>query len=611
MVKNERGARSQEPESRSFLNAKHSLFLNSRILAPGSWLLFFFIFLPFQLFALADVSVSASIDPMTLNQGWPIKGTLEITHYADQKIDEASAATEGKPLKISLLRSVKISPESQITVSIYQFSLPPQNKGTYTLPPISIKVNGKTYQTLSIPYEVQGPVAPPIAAPGGSQETSLKLEAFIDGPQELYPGQMTTLVYRYVYQGNIALSKEVLPMLEAKGLQKVGRYDIKNYTEGNSSIFEISQKVQAITPGEYSWGPSTIEGVVYVQDALGNQQFTTTKLISEAPAVKLLVQPFPLEGKPASFNGAFGQFTFNVSLTSPAKISVGDPITLDVAISGKTSNWDSVALPELCCQPGFAGFFKLSDLPPIGKMQGESKHFSVEMNPLSSSIKSIPAIQFAYFEPTKGQYKTLYSTPIAISVSPVQDIAQADQNPSESRSESVNLPSQEITEEWFQIYKQLPPLNMEGILPLETGDLKNIPFGSWWTLWIIPLSIALLAFQLKLKDFLKAHAGRVKVKTSSELYEEMLKATRASPLFFELLGQCLLLRLFERGEIVSVDITPENLPTEGFAGEVRAFLIKIYSLRFTSAVPDDALYDQALEEGKKIYQKLQGGERGK
>ena len=387
-------------------------------------LLFLSIFFPMNLFALADVSVNASIDPTTLYQGWPIKGTLEITHYANEKIDESSVLLERKTLKISLLRNVKISPESQLMVSIYQFTLPAHNKGSYILQPITVKVGGKSYKTLSSPYTVQGPITPPPGSPGGSLESTLKLEAFIDGPHELYPGQITKLVYRYVYQGNISLSQEILPMLEAKGLQKIERYETKNYTEGSASVFEIAQKVQAIKPGEFSWGPSSIEGVVYVEDALGNKQLTTTKLVSKAPAVQLTVKPFPLEGKPASFNGAFGRFTFQVSLTTPSKISVGDPINLDIAIAGQTSNWDSVASPELCCQPGFAGFFKLSDLPPISKMEGDSKHFMVNMHPMTSSIKSIPVIQFSYFEPESGRYTTLYSTAIPLSVAPMQDIAQ-------------------------------------------------------------------------------------------------------------------------------------------------------------------------------------------
>lgn len=565
--------------------------------------LLLFTCVPFALFALTDVSVNASMDPSTLQQGWPIKGMVEITHYADQKVDETSFRMEGKPIKIHLLRSVKISPKSSLTVAIYQFTLPPQERGSYTLSPINVKVGSRTYQTLPVSYEVQGPITLPPTGPGDFQESSLKLEAYIDGPKELYPGQTTKLVYRYVYQGNIELSKEVLPMLEAEGLQKIGRNEIVNKTEKNKSIFEIFQEVQAVKPGTYSWGPSTIEGVVYVEDTLGNKQFTSTKLTSEAPPVQLIVKAFPLEGKPASFNGAFGEFTFDVKLLSPPKISVGDRISLDIAISGKTSNWDSVSLPELCCQPGFGGFFKLGDLPPVGKMGGDSKHFDVEMNPLTSSIKSIPTIQFSYFEPKSGQYKILYSTPLSISVSPIQDIAiaQAEKNSSEQKS----YKSEETAADWLQFYKTLPVLDVDALMPLKTADLRNKLLASWWILWLIPISIILLVLQVKSKEFLKKRTFLAKIKTSREFYAEMLKAPAASPLFFQLLRECFMQGLFEKGKINSIDIAVETLPSTGIVGEVRSFLMHIDSLRYTSSIADDILYEQTLEESKRLYKKLQ------
>jgi hypothetical protein len=551
--------------------------------------------------AMDDVSVNTSLDSTTLYQGWPIKGTIEVTHDVSQNVDEASVTMDGKPLKIQLLRNVKISPDSPITVSIYQFTLPAQNRGSYTLPPISLKINGKMYQTLSYPYDVQGPIAPPPTAPGGTEESSLKLEAYIDGPKDLYPGQKTRLVYRYIYKGNIALGQEVLPMLEAKGLQKIGRYDIKNYTEGNSSIFEISQIVQALKPGDFSWGPSHLEGIVYVEDALGNKQYTTTKLIAQAPVVQLTVKPFPLEGKPASFNGAFGQFNFDVKLSGVDKMSVGDPLMFNVSITGKTSNWDSVMLPDLCCQPGFAGFFKPSDLPPVGQLQGESKVFPVTMNPLSSAIKSVPAIQFSYFEPDSGKYKILYSKPLAISVAPVQEIPQVQEN---ALALQKTFKSQETAAEWLHIYRGLPPIAPEDFLALKPEDLRDHILGSWWTLWLIPLSAIFLVLQYKFKKYLVSQQGRVKTKSSRDLYEEMLKAPPASPQFFQLLNECLILRLYERGDIEKPDMDPEELPKNGLTGDVGEYLRKINFMRYTDAASDAAIYQRILEQSKKLYQSL-------
>lgn len=553
-----------------------------------------------RVLALDDISVNASLDSSSLSQGWPIKGTLEITHNENQKIDELSATLEGKPFKIALLRQVKISPDSPLLVSIYQFTLPPKNKGTYTLAPISILIQGKKYQTWPLPYDVQGPISVPSAPQGDSQLPTLKLEAYIKGPQELYPGQMTYLVYKYIYQGSIDLSKEVLPMLDAQGVQKIGRNDIKNYAEGNASVFEISQQVQAIKPGEFSWGPSTIEGVIYVEDALGNKQYTTTRLTSEAPVVKLMVKPFPLEGQPASFNGAFGEFTFDVGLVSSSTISVGDPLMLDVSIKGTTTNWDSVRLPELCCQPGFGGFFKFSDLPSTGQLKGDVKHFHVEMNALLPAIKSIPTIQFSFFEPSTSEYKILNSPPISVSVAPIQDISQPI---TKLNAHDHSFPTDS---EWRQIYQKVSPLDTH-LYALNYFDLINKIGGTWRILWLIPLSLLALAIQFKWRKYMLSRPFKVKNQNSQELHEEMLKVPQASSQYFHLLRQSLLSSLYEKKEIDHPHVSPEDLPSKGLAAEVKAFLIRVDSLRYTNAQSDQSIYDQTFQEAQNLYQKLQRG----
>lgn len=129
----------------------------------------FWFYSPFALLALSDVSVNASLDSSTLNQGWPIKGTLEITHDESQKVDENSVQMDGKDLKVNLLRNVRIAPQS-LDCQYLSIHGSFQNKGAYTLPALSVKVGEKTYQTFSIPYEVQGPVALPQVSGGVPQK---------------------------------------------------------------------------------------------------------------------------------------------------------------------------------------------------------------------------------------------------------------------------------------------------------------------------------------------------------------------------------------------------------------------------------------------------------
>ncbi|WP_044882770.1 BatD family protein [Neochlamydia sp. EPS4] len=565
------------------------------------WILGFLGFILIQSSVLANISVSAFLDPATLHQGWPLKGTLEVTHNSDQKVEESSALLNDRFLKIDLLRSVRISPDSPLTVSIYQFTLPPQNQGTYTLSSLSLKVDGKTFKTLPITYEIQAPLASPLVSSDENLKSTLQLQAYSEGLKELYPGQETKLVYRYIYKGNIALLKEVLPMLEAEGLQKVGRPDIRTWTEKDLSFFEISQQVQAVKPGDYAWGPSRIEGVVYVEDARGNKQFTATHLSSQAPIVKLIVKPFPLEDQPASFNGAFGEFTMDINLLSVATLNEGDPVFVRVSIKGKTSNWDSVSLPEICCQPGFSGLFKENDLPAVGRKEDDSKYFEIKLYPLSAEIKSLPSIQFSYFDPKSEQYKILHSPPIALTISPSRNILPTDR----VSSPPINFQSQETLAEWIKSYQPLPPLAFYAMRSLEPADLKNKILGSWWVIGLIPLSLGVVGLQYKLQISWKIQGRKVKKKTSLCIYKEMLKAPQNSPLFFELLHRLLIQQLFECGLINHQEALGVDLPLEGVAGEVRALLLSIDFQRYSGAGSDEKLYFQALEECQRLYKKLQ------
>jgi hypothetical protein len=562
------------------------------------WLLFFLL-LPLTLFSIDTVSINATLDSGSLNQGWPINGTLEITHDQNQKVDEGSVVLDGQPLKISLQRNVQIDPSNPLMVSIYNFSIPAKQQGAYTLNPISLKIGDKTYKTYPVSYTVQAPINLPQPSPSTAGEStnnaSLKLEAFIQGPKELYPGQVTTLVYRYIYQGSIALSKEELPMLEADGVQMMGRKDIQNLAEGNSSIFQVSQKVQALKPGDYSWGPSIVEGTVYLEDAVGNKQFTSTILKSEAPAVKIQVKPFPEKNKPAPFTGAFGKFSVEAKLTTPAQISVGDPINLQIEIKGETTNWDAVTLPVICCQPGFGGFFKFSDLPPVGKKQEGSKIYSVDMNPISSAVKAVPVIQFSFFEPESGTYKTVTTQTIPLQVSPGQQVALNDQTQLPALEKSLDTAS-----DWIRYYRKstsTTPLDLNRLKPI---DLLNWPIGRYWVLWLIPFGILAFIFQTQLKKKWEKESNKVKAITSKDLYRQLLNQKTGSSSYFQLLHQTLRLALEEKMQKKEEDESLLKLKQD-----VLNFLSGLDEKRYSKKiVSDKQIYEKQNATAQELFKKL-------
>ncbi len=536
-----------------------------------------------------DVKVESNIDQIKVWENQPIKGLITITHDVSDKVDTSSFKLGSAPLKVDFVEDVRVSSQSPLTVSYYKFTVPPQPKGLQLLPAVSVKVGDDVYQSIESTYEV-GDLgsAPP---PG---KKVLKLNAIVDGPTTIYPGMRFKVIYQYIFNDNIELKQEKLPLLEGKGFQKVGASDVVDKEDSNVSTREITQMFEAVKPGEYNFEGSLIEGYVYRNDPFGSRIYLQPMLRSETLPVKITVLPFPKEGQPASFNGAIGPFSaFSSSLSSSPTVSVGDKMVLAVELAG-TGQLANAHLPDLCCQPGWSGVFQLSDLPPQEEVKGSVKYFTVEMRPLIANVKEIASIQFSYFLPDSKTYGTLKSKPIAVNIN------QLPQNKENENQEAAQKPVQPIKE---TATSPLPsPIEIQTIQPLAPSDLSNLLFGHWWVLWMIPLGAAAILGQIYLKRYLSQRPHEEKKKTSTDILKEALSSDRKSAAFYHLLGQALMTRLIEKGKIPAATATVENLPDEGIAGNVKQFLQQIEEKRFTGQ--DKQLDREVISNAKKLFNQI-------
>lgn len=544
-----------------------------------------FLVLIFSLFCFplcADVKVSAEINKDSYEDE-PLKGTITITHDKTQPIDKDSFLLGKSTLAVEFVKDVQIDP---LILSIYNFTLPAKREGLYALQNISVKIDGTVYQSPMSSYTVlpkresiPSPTQPaPQAVPSGPHQSvtavkpTLRLEATIEGSNSLYPGQRTKLVYRYFFTGDIGLTTETLPLLDAEGFIKIGEKEINDFVQGNISIREITQLVEATVPGKYTLGPSLIEGRAYKEDIPGQPVFTSGKLSSEAPAVVITVLPFPEKDKPASFNGAVGQFTFKTSLLSAPEMAVGDEISLGLIISGK-GNLKNITVSDLCCQPGMSGFFRLSDLPPSESIEGDTKTIVAKLRPLNTQIKAIPSIEFSFFNPATSKYVVLHSDPIPISVKA---------GPSQTEEE----PEKAVKSRLKQDVKTMavPSLiQIESIVPLRSSDLYNRPFGSWWALMFIPFAILLMIYQNHLKDYLEWKKNQKTIVTSDELFQQAFADQKNGKCDFELLKKSFKLALAEANLIPSADVSDKELPEEGLSKEVKVFCAALDEKQFAGS----------------------------
>lgn len=559
-----------------------------------------------------EVKITADVDQQSLSPGVPAKGLLTVIHPTNQSVDSASAKLAGKTLAIDLQTEVPLSAGSGGLMSIYSFALEAQEAGLHELPEIEIKVGGKAYRSIATTYTVEErggrgvstpstPTSPrstpsvrntpPPAKKGVPQ---LRLEAAAVGPQTLFPGQRVQFVYKYFYSGDIELASESLPLLSTTDFVKISDRTVRDYAQGGVSVREISQEMEAQKPGDYNIGPSVIEGYAYQVDLLGRKVYNRDKLRAEAPPVHLTVKEFPTAGKPTSFNGALGQnMTFETKLISKATVNVGDPVEISIAIGSK-SDLKNVGLPELCCQPGFPGMLRLGDLPPVGKISGNVKTFVVTFRPLTDLVKEIPSIEFSYFDPTSQKYVVLNSKALPLTVqklkTPPPENLDA-QTPATAKEPTPSIEPQAI--------------EIGGNYKLMIRDLRPLVMGSWLALLIVPLGAGLLLLEVFIYREMQRRRLMVKVKTSSELFQEAMASREDPPSFIRLLSDSLFKLLHEKGETLTIVKSSDDLPEGEDANKVREFLEEIESQRFTGreVVVDDPL----IQRAKQLFTDLGGG----
>lgn len=132
----------------------------------------------------------------------------------------------------------------------------------------------------------------------------------------------------------------------------------------------------------------------------------------------ITVKPLPDEGRPADYNGAVGNFSVQASLTN-RNLNVQDEATLQLVVKG-SGNLPVVNAPQVQWPAGVDAFepkakeeINRETVPMSG-----SKTFEYAFAPRGPGHYTIPAVDFAYFDPSTHSYKKAHSEPLDFQVSP-------------------------------------------------------------------------------------------------------------------------------------------------------------------------------------------------
>jgi hypothetical protein len=131
-------------------------------------------------------------------------------------------------------------------------------------------------------------------------------------------------------------------------------------------------------------------------------------------SAKLEVKPLPKDGQPENFSGAIGQFALQAS-AAPKQAAAGDPISLNVTVSGR-GNFDAMGAPVLLDADGWRTYppgekFEASQSDLIG-FNGE-KRFEYMIVAREDRSKT-PIAELSFFDPAIEKYVTVRSNSIAV-----------------------------------------------------------------------------------------------------------------------------------------------------------------------------------------------------
>ena len=160
------------------------------------------------------------------------------------------------------------------------------------------------------------------------------------------------------------------------------------------------------------------------RDVFGRTVRDIRRLVISSAPLALTVEPLPAAGRPDGFSGLVG--TFEVAATAaPADAKVGDPIDLEVTVSG---SGDLSALAKLdLAHLDAGGDFRVAAqrVERAGRYPSRAT-FRTTVRALHESVGAIPPVRLSYFDPQRGAYAEAASAPIALDVQPARQVTLRD-----------------------------------------------------------------------------------------------------------------------------------------------------------------------------------------
>lgn len=340
---------------------------------------------------------------------------------------------------------------------VFSYQLVPKRVGRLLIPSITVQANGYTAQTAPVYVRVEKP----------AETDDFKLRLGLS-KSDCYVGEPVTLTVTWYLGADVREFRLDLPLLEKKDAfyfidpevdtssggkfyripladgEVVARKGQKRLDHKTYATISFKKILIPKKSGHFRTKPATVvcEALTgytrrrppfnddffsdFFNDDFfgGGLQGVYRKVAVPSNSLELQVFELPLKGKPANFAGHVGEYKIEAQ-ADPKDVSVGDPITLKITISGP-EYLKYVKLPPLNQQASLKKDFKIPRERAVGEISGKVKVFTQTIRPLRPGIKEIPPIELSYFDTRAGEYRVAQSDPIPITVKAARVVTARD-----------------------------------------------------------------------------------------------------------------------------------------------------------------------------------------
>lgn len=337
---------------------------------------------------------------------------------------------------VSTSQNIEIRGNQRVFSTQLAWGVAGNEPGEFVIPPQEVLVNGEVLKTNEVRFVVTAQADAPQQA--GAENASTPLFQIEVGKTEIYQGEVVPI------SASLYVPRSV--MLRRVGLIDVSKNDFaiarfpQQADQGETVINGVGYLVityrstlSALHAGDLKVGPAKCELLFEVYDESDGRMRRSLpfglmmnageprKQVVKSQEVRVKVLPLPAEGKPTGFNGAVGDFTMNATAT-PAELTVGDPLAVDVTIEG-TGNFEALSAPALTPPDGWKAYppRRYNVDGPVDPNLTPTSHrrigYAMVFVP-EKSHQELPPFELSYFSPTQKKYITVRTAPISLQIKP-------------------------------------------------------------------------------------------------------------------------------------------------------------------------------------------------